>query len=84
MFFFLFFSLANALTFFSIKTSFIWVIVTYGVMSKFGSSVAYGPPVQTSIKVNYKFNGNYQPLDKHVKPKHERFVLFTKPKVISI
>ena len=40
-----------ALTFFSIKKSFVLVVLTYGVINVFGNHMAYGPPVQTSIKV---------------------------------
>ena len=48
----LYYSASVAMTFFSIKKSFVLVVLTYGVTSIFGNHMAYGPPVQTSMKVN--------------------------------
>ena len=39
------------LTSLTVKTSFNWVIVTYGLMFCVGMMMGYGPPVQTAIKV---------------------------------
>lgn len=39
-----------ALTYFSIKKSLVFVALSYGLLTNFGSFIAYGPPAQTAVK----------------------------------
>ena len=46
------FSCGISVTYFSIKHSLWMVALTYGTLTNFGSSIAYGPPAQTAVKVS--------------------------------
>ncbi|XP_053403163.1 uncharacterized protein LOC123555385 [Mercenaria mercenaria] len=45
-----FYCLGVALTYFTIQKSLVFVALSYGLLSNFGSFIAYGPPAQTAVK----------------------------------
>lgn len=49
------FRASTALTYFSVQSSFLLVVITYGLMPALGSGLAYASPLVNSMKVNETF-----------------------------